>query len=203
MTITREERRRLIHPPEVESGYPQYRFQRSPVLASLMGMLAALGMLTLITAVLTTAGWFVRFQYGVVVSEDGIQEVSLIGLSIAAIALVASTIIGGFVAGRIARYGGISVGIGSSIGVILVLAIFGGSATWLAGTSQAIDPNDLADSLAGVTTADLTTAAAIAAGGLLVLALLGGLLGGRFGATDEDYAAQRVVDLRDVKTDAL
>lgn len=195
MTISQEERERLIAGPE-RTGEPQYRYERSPMLAALMGMLAGLGMLVLMSAALTAGGLLLNLEVGFVIAEAGIQELSGIGLAVAAVVILASTLIGGFVAGRIARWGGTSVGIGSSLWFALVIILLTGLGIWMGNATNAVDSLDLADRFSGIDTADLTTAAAIAGGGLFVVAVLGGVLGGRFGQTDDHRRTETVVDLR-------
>jgi hypothetical protein len=200
MTISPEERERLVAEPE-DTVEPPVRYERSPIVASLMGMLAGLGLLTLISAALAAGGLLLNLEVGFVITEAGVQEMSAIGLAVAAIVILASTLIGGFVAGRIARWGGPAVGIGSSLWFALVVALLTGLGIWAGNATNALDGLDLADPFAGIATADLTTAAAIAGGGLFVLAVLGGLLGGRFGQTDDNRPSGTVVDLRDVDQD--
>lgn len=195
MTISQEERERLISGPE-ETVETHVRYERSPVLASLMGALAGLGMLILISAALTAGGLLLNLEVGFVIADAGVQELSGIGLAIAAIVILASTLIGGFVAGRIARWGGTAVGLGSSLWIVLMVALITGLGIWVGDAAGALDGLDLADRLSGIATTDLTIAAAIAGGGLFVVALLGGLLGGRFGQTDDNRPTEKVVDLR-------
>jgi hypothetical protein len=200
MSISQEERERLISGPE-ETVEPQPRYERSPLLASLMGALAGLGMLLLISAGLTAGGLLLNLEVGFVIADAGVQELSGISLAIAAILILASTLIGGFVAGRIARWGGTAVGIGSSLWFALMVALITGLGIWVGDAAGALDGLDLADRFSGIATADLTTAAAIAGGGLFILALLGGLFGGRLGQTDGKRPTETVVDLRHLDED--
>lgn len=197
MTITKEERERMINGSE-EGIYREPRFHRSGVISSLMGMLAGLGMLVLISALLTAGAILLNLEFDIVAANGDLQQLSVIALSVAALVILASTVVGGFVAGRTARHGGAGVGIGASLWLTVVLAGFAGLIIWLGDISNTFDGFDLADRLSGINTADLTTAAAITGGGLFVLALLGGLLGGRFGQTEGRAATETVVDLREM-----
>lgn len=197
MTITQQERERMIHRSN-ETPQRQPRFHRSAVVSSLMGMLAGLGMLFLISAVLTAAGILLELEFDLVASDVNLQVLSAIGVSIAAVVILASTLIGGFVAGRMARYGGMGVGLGASLWLTLVLGIVAGLTLWVGDASDIFDDFNLADRLSGINVADLTMVAALAGGGLFLLALLGGLLGGRFGQTETRAPADEVLDLRDM-----
>lgn len=194
MTITRGKRDQYIDRSQ-ESPGDRPSFHRSGVISSLMGMLTGLGMLTLMTAVLTTTVALLSLRFDLVATDDEIRGLSAISLAIAAVIVLASTVMGGFVAGRLARYGGIRVGIGASLWLMLVVGIFAGTTVWLGDTVGTLDGLDVAG-LAASTPVDVATAAAIAGGGLVALALLGGLLGGRFGQMSERGETGAVVDLR-------
>jgi hypothetical protein len=198
MTITRQERERIIKGSE-EMTRAQPRFHRSGIVSSLMGMLAGLGMMVLTSAVLTAGGILLGLEFDLVATDGNLQELSAIALSITAVVILASTLVGGFVAGRMARYGGLGVGLGASLWLTLALGIFAGLTLWVGDVSNTLDRFDLADRLSGINAADLTTAAALAGAGLFLLALLGGLLGGRFGQTEGRAPAEAVGDRREVE----
>lgn len=170
------------------------------MLASLMGMLAGLGMLVLVFAILGAGAILLNLEFDLVRAEADIQEMSVLGIIIAAVVILASTLVGGFVAGRTARYGGLTTGIGSALWLALVLAIFGGLTLLLGSVSDTFNGFELADRLSRFTTPDLMTAAAITAAGLFLLGLLGGLFGGRLGETRDDEV-EEVVDVREVEDD--
>jgi hypothetical protein len=198
MTITQQERERIINGSE-ETTPAEPRFHRSGVVSSLMGMLAGLGMLVLMSATLAAGGILLDLEFDLVATDGNLQELSAIAVSIAAVVLLASTLIGGFVAGRTARYGGMVVGLGASLWLTLVLAVFAGLTLWVGDVSNTFDGFNLADRLSGINAADLTMVAALTGAGLFLLAVLGGVLGGRFGHTEGRPPAETVVDLRDVE----
>lgn len=185
MTIGEEKGQELGETPDraIDS---ERRFQRSGVMASLFGMLAGLGMLVLLTAILTAGAILLELEFDLLSTGGDVQELSVIGLIIASVVVLISTFVGGFVAGRAARYGGMRVGLGSTLWLTLVLLIGTGVTLLLAEVSDAFEGFDLADRLSRFDTADLTIAGAIAAGGLFVLALLSGLIGGRLAATEKE-----------------
>lgn len=198
MTITQEERERMLN-GSVESTQTQPRFQRSTVASSLMGMLAGLGMLVLLSTLLTAGAMLLDLEFDLLSTNGNLQQLSMIAFTITAIILAASTLAGGYVAGRIARYDGTLVGLSVGLWLTLVFALFAGLALWVGSVSDALGGFDLADRLSAIDIADITVPAATALGGLFVVTLLGGLLGGRFGQTEEKPAAETVVDLREVE----
>jgi hypothetical protein len=195
MTITNEERQRIVNGSENDTA----RYHRSAIATSLMGMLAALGMLTFLSVVVSAGAVLLDIEFGLVSAQANLQELSAIGLSITALVVLASVLIGGLVAGRLARYGGMLMGLFTSLWLTLVLAVFAGLALWVGTVSEALDGFDPTGGISDIATAELTTAAAIAGGGLFVLALLGGMLGGRMGQTEENPATATVVDIRDAE----
>lgn len=196
MTITQEERERIVKGSQ-GTTLEHPRFHRSGVVSSLMGMLAGLGMMVLTSAILTAGGILLDLEYDLVATDGNLQELSAIALSLAAVVILASTLVGGFVAGRMARYGGMGVGVAASLWLALVLGILAGLTLWVGEVSNTVDGLDLADRLSGINAADLTMVAALAGAGLFALALLGGILGGRFGQTEGRASTETVVDLRE------
>lgn len=200
MTITEKERQRIINGSE-DKAESTSRHRRSGIVVSFLGMLAGLGTLTLVTATLVAGAALVRREVVLVTTDGSIQELSLIGLSLTGLIILGSSMMGGFVAGRLARSGGMVVGVGSSLWLTLVIAGFSGLALWLGNPSAALDGTGLADRLNEIAVADLTTAAAVAGAGLFVIALIGGVLGGRLGEIPEPTSGKSVVDLRTPEPD--
>lgn len=198
MTITREEREKMVVGSE-ERAISQPRRQGSNVASSLMGMLAGLGMFFLLSVLVTAAATLFDVEFDLLPTIGDLQQLSMIAFTTTAIILAVSAMVGGYVAGRIARYDGTLVGLGASLWLTLVFALFSGLALWIGSVSGALDGFDLAGGLSAIDTADLTTPAVIAGSGLIVVTLLGGLLGGRFGQTHEMPATDTVVDLREAE----
>jgi len=198
MSITQEERDRMIN-GSVETTRAQPRFHRSGVASSLMGMLAGFGTFVLLSALLTAGAILLDLELDLLSTNGDLQQLSMIAITITAIILAASALAGGYVAGRLARHDGTLVGLGVGLWLTLVFAMFAGLGLWIGSVSDALDGVALADRLSAIDSADLTTRAAIVGGGLFVLTLLGGLLGGRFGQTEEKPAAETIVDLRPVE----
>lgn len=201
MTITDEERQRLLAGKDHETvdthEHPVvvYRPQRSGVLASLIGMLAGLGMFTILVAISSTVALVAGVEVDLVNGE--LDQLSVVGLAAAAAILLVSCFVGGFVAGRVARYRGMVPGLGSALWLLAVLAGLGGLALLVNEFSPTFDGIDLADRLATLDASNLALAGAIAAGAVFLLSLVTGLLGGRLGETERNDEAHQVVDVRD------
>ncbi|HXV71243.1 MAG TPA: hypothetical protein VEB69_07540 [Acidimicrobiia bacterium] len=195
-TITDEQRQRLINAPPTDDVATQehpvvvYRQPRSGVLASLIGMLAALGVLTIL-AVVTAS---IALVSGADLDLVGTDTARLaVALAVIGVIILVSTLVGGFVAGRVARYRGMATGLGSSLWLLVVLAVFAGLALLVNEFSPFFEGFDVAQRVAALENSDLALTGAIAAGGLLLLGLGMGLLGGRLGETERSVGAHEVV----------
>lgn len=164
-----------------------------------MGMLAGLGMFLLLSVLVTAGATLFDLEFDLLPTDDGLQQLSMIAFTTTAIILAVSAMVGGYVAGRIARYDGTLVGLGASLWLTLVFALFAGLTLWIGSVSGALDGFDLAGGLSTIDAAGLSTPAVIAGSGLFVVTLLGGLLGGRFGQSHEIPTTDTVVDLRQVE----
>ncbi|HZD21969.1 MAG TPA: YrzE family protein [Acidimicrobiia bacterium] len=178
MTITEEQRNRLVS--REEDSPPKSTFQRSGVIASLFGMLAGLGMFVLLAAIVATGTILLDLEFDLVGGDVTVRELSVAGLSIAIVVLAVSAFVGGFVAGRIARHGGMLVGIGSGLWLSAVLVLLSGATFGLGAVSDRFEGFDFSG-LSQFDTSDLTFMAAIVAGSLFAIVLLVGLTGGRLG----------------------
>lgn len=168
----------------------------SGIAASFTGMLAGLGVLTLVTVVMTAGAVLISSQFNLVATEASLQELAVIGLSAAALIILGSAFVGGFVAGRLATFRGIVVGIGSSLWMTLMVAGFAGLALWLGATSATLEMSGLVDRINEISTVDPKTVAILAATGLMVVALIGGALGGWISGSPDPPTSEAVVDLR-------
>lgn len=200
MTITDPERQRLIGgsdiEPDITDEYPAviYRQPRSGLFASILGMLAGLGMLTVLVVVVSSIALVSGVELDLVAGD--LERLSIAGVATGATILVVSCFVGGFVAGRVARYGGMVTGVGSTLWLFAILAGFGGLVLLVNEVSPALNGFDLASRLEALDDSGLELAASIAAGTLLLLGMVTGLLGGRMGEV-ESADGTRVVDIRD------
>ena len=97
------------------------RFGKADLLASLVGMLAGLGTLVLLSALIAAGAGGIDYQLNILNDQGSLDEASVIGLVVAALVVFASLIVGGFAAGRMARYNGGMNGLGAGLWLILSL----------------------------------------------------------------------------------
>ena len=158
------------------------------ILATIAGALAALGTLVLLSSLLSAAVGTIGYQTGV---DD--QDLGIGGLIGGLIVLFLACLVGGWVAGRIARHKG---GLHGLVAILWLVAL---AALLAALAAIAGDKYDVTErvGLPSWFDADAMTAAAIGTGLLaLALALLGGWLGGKLGERKERDSGVAVVETR-------
>jgi uncharacterized membrane protein len=180
MATTRPEGR-IAGSQDLSSVYE--RFGKPDILASLVGMLAGLGTLIFLSALIAAGAGGIDYQLNILNDEGALDEASVIGLIVAALIVFASFIVGGFAAGRMARYNGGMNGLGAGLWMVLLVAIFAALGAWVGAEYNAFNRVDLPNWFAQVDVDDLTAMAAVASAVLVVVTLLGGYIGGRLGET--------------------
>jgi hypothetical protein len=157
------------------------RFGGADFLASLFGMFAALGSLAFLGALFGAGAASIDFQLNMINDEGTLDESSILGLIVAALAVLAAFIVGGFVAGRMARYKGGLNGFGAGLWALLLITVFAALGAWVGTEYNAFNRSDLPNWVAQIDVDDLTTEAVIGSVVLVASMLLGGYIGGRFG----------------------
>lgn len=151
------------------------RFGGLDVPAELSGMLVALALLVVVGGIIGAAIGAFGYQAGV---EGLEEELSVAGLIGGLVTLFIAFLIGGWAAGRMARYDGGKNGLMTAVWAIILAAILGGLGVWL-GREYDIFSNV---GLPQFFRSDAFTVGAIVSGlGALVFMLLAGYLGGRWG----------------------
>ena len=151
------------------------RFGGIDVPASLVGMLTALAMLVLLAGLVGAAVGAVGYQRGL---EGEVEELSIASLIGGVIVLFVSFLIGGWAAGRIARYDGARNGLMTGIWTLVLAAVLSGLAAWLGDKYDVLRNVDLPQ---WFSTDALTTGGIVSAIVAILAMLLGGLLGGAWG----------------------
>jgi len=157
------------------------RYGKPDLLASFVGMLAGLGTLALLGAIIAAGAGGIDYQLNLLNEEGSLDEASVIGLVVAALVVFASFVVGGFAAGRMSRYNGGINGMGAGLWLILLVAIFAALGAWVGTEYNAFNRLDLPNWFAQIDVDDLTAAAAIASVVLVLATLAGGYVGGRLG----------------------
>ena len=150
------------------------RFGGVDIPATLAGALAALGTAVLLAGILAGVGTY-GYQLGVENAEEKLTAGGLIG---GLVTLFLAFLVGGWVAGRVARYDGGRNGLLTAVWFVLLAAGTGALGAW-AGDKYDVFGNV---NLPQWFDADAFTGAAIASGVLALAVMLGaGWLGGRLG----------------------
>jgi hypothetical protein len=157
------------------------RFGKADLLASIVGMFAGLGTLVFLSALIAAGRASLDYQLNLLNAEGGLDEGSMAGLLIAFAVVFASFLVGGFAAGRMARYDGGANGMGAGLWMLLLVAIFAALGAWVGAEYNAFSRVDLPNWFAQIDSDDVTAFAIVAAVVLAVGTLAGGYVGGRLG----------------------
>lgn len=163
------------------------------VLATIAGALAALGAFLVLSSLLSALGGTIGFETGVDDSDLAIG--SIIG---ALVALFLSCLVGGWVAGRIARHHETRHGLVAPLWLLLLAAVLAGLAALLGDTFDVTQKVGLPNWFSR----DALEVGAIVTGLLaLALMLLGGWLGAKLSARHHSHAAVDVIETKRAVTE--
>lgn len=176
---TRSSDRHIAGSEDVSEVYEEYG--GADLLASLVGMFAGLGTLVFLGALIAAGAGGIDFQLNIINDQGDLDEASAIGLAVAAAVVFVSFLVGGFAAGRMARYRGGMNGMGAGLWMILLVAVFAALGAWVGAEYNAFNRIDLPNWFAQIDVDELTTMAIVATAVLVVATLAGGYLGGRLG----------------------
>jgi len=157
--------------------------------ASLVGMLTALAMLVLLAGIVGAAIGAVGYQTGL--SGDDAEDIGIASLVGGVVVLFLSYLVGGWAAGRIARYDGARNGLMTAVWTILLAAALSALAYFLGNEYDVFRNVDLPQYF----DRDALTAAAIISGVVTIATMLiGGLLGGLWGTRYHRVADETLLD---------
>lgn len=159
------------------------RYGGGDIVAALMGMLVALGMLALIGALLGAGAAGIDFQPNVIDADGNLETVEVVGSLVAIGAVFLAFFVGGFAAGRISRFDdGALNGLGAALLFVLLVAIFAALGAWVGAEYNAFAATDLPNWFAQFGADDLTLKVIAAAAAGIVAACLAGYIGGAVGS---------------------
>jgi hypothetical protein len=158
----------------------RHRFGRGDIVASLLGMLTALGTLALVAAVLA-ALTTIELQTNLINEEGALDEIEVAGTVAAVVVVFVAFLLGGIAAGRIARYDGGMNGIGAALWFLLLVAVFAALGAWVGEEYNAFAGAGLPNWMAQIDVEDVTTAAIVMSIVFVVTMFAGAYLGGRIG----------------------
>jgi amino acid transporter len=193
-----EDKTRRIRGAEVDLRSIRERFGGADVLAGIFGMFTALGVLVFLGSLLLAGNAGIDYQLNQIDFDGNLQEVEVVGSIVAIVVVLASFFVGGWAAGRIARYDGGINGVGVALWFILLVAIFGALGLWFGQEYNAFAGVDLPNWFGQIGAEDVTLKSVAGALAGIVAALLGGYVGGMVG---EQYHRDVDAALVDEATD--
>jgi hypothetical protein len=168
------------------------RFGGIDLPASLVGMLTALAMVVLLGGLIAAAIGEIGYQTGL--DGDNVADISLASLIGGVAVLFVSYLIGGWTAGRIARYDGARNGLMTAVWTLVLAAVLSALAAALGNDYDVLSNVDLPQWF----NRDAITTVAIVSGAAGIAAmLLGGLLGGLWGTRYHRLADETLLEAHD------
>jgi hypothetical protein len=171
---TRTERR-TDRDPYAGIAFARERFGGVDIPASLVGMLTALSSTLILAGLVGAAVGAVGYQTGLEQNAEDLSTWSLIG---GVAVLFVAYLIGGWAAGRMARYDGARNGFATGIWTLVFAGILAGLGAWVDSEYDVFRNVELPQ---WFTTDAFTTAAIISAAAAIVAMFVGGALGGMWG----------------------
>lgn len=184
--------RRIAGSEDISSVYERYG--KPDLLASLVGMFAGFGVLVFLGALIAAGAGGIDYQLNIINDEGTLDEASIVGLVVAALIVFASFLVGGFAAGRMARYNGGLNGLGAGLWMILLVAVFAALGAWVGAEFNAFSRIDLPNWFAQVDVDEMTAMAITASAVLVVATLVGSYIGGRLGETYHTRVDAALID---------
>ena len=186
------ERRETARPPHPIAA-ARDRFGGIDLPAGLVGMLTAIAMLILLGGVVGAAIGAIGYQTGL--SGDNVADISLASLIGGLVVLAIAYLVGGWTAGRIARYDGARNGLMTAIWTIVLAGALSALAAWF-GSEYDVFANV---QLPQWFDRDALTSTALASGiAALATMLVAGLLGGLWGTRYHRLADKTLLDAQEL-----
>ena len=166
------------------------RFGGIDIPATLVGMLTALSTVIILAGLVGAAFGVVGYQTGL---EENAEDLSIGSLIGGVAVLFVAYLIGGWAAGRIARYDGARNGFATGVWTLIFAAILAGLGAWAGAEYDVFENVDLPQWF----DSDALTTAAIASGiGAIVAMFVGGIIGGFWGERYHRRADATIADTR-------
>lgn len=179
--MTQTSSRMRIRGAETDMSSIVDRFGGADVVAGILGMFTALGVLVFLGALISAGAGGIDYQLNQIDIDGNLQDVEVIGSIVAIVVILASFFVGGWAAGRMARFDGGINGLGVALWFILLVAIFGALGAWVGQEYNAFAGVDLPNWFGQIGADDVTLKSIAGALAGIVAALLGGYVGGLVG----------------------
>jgi uncharacterized membrane protein len=166
---------------EPEASIVRERYGKADLVASILGMFAAVGTLVFLGALFAAGTATIELQTNLLNQDGTLDEVETVGAIAAMVVLFVSFLVGGIAAGRMSRYDGGMNGMGTALWFLLLVTIFAALGAWVGEEYNAFALADLPNWVSQVDVENVTTTAIVMSIVSVVVILLGGYLGGRIG----------------------
>jgi len=166
---------------EPEASIVRERYGKADLVASILGMFAAVGTLVFLGALFAAGTATIELQTNLLNQDGTLDEVETVGAIAAMVVLFVSFLVGGIAAGRMSRYDGGMNGMGTALWFLLLVTIFAALGAWVGEEYNAFALADLPNWVSQVDVENVTTTAIVMSIMSVVVLLLGGYLGGRIG----------------------
>ena len=166
---------------EPEVSTVRERYGKADLIASLLGMFAALGTLVFLGALFAAGSATIELQTNLLNQDGTLDEVEMVGAIAAVVVLFVSFLLGGIAAGRMSRFNGGMNGMGTALWFLLLVTVFAALGAWVGEEYNAFALADLPNWVSQIDVADVTAAAIVMSIVSVVTIFLGGYLGGRIG----------------------
>lgn len=170
-----------IRGTETNLGSVKERFGGIDTPAALGGMLAMLGMLVFVAALIGAGAGSLSYQLNAFDVDGNLQEIEVVGVVIAGLVVLMSAFVGGWVAARMARFDGAINGLGSALWLLALVAVFAALGAFIGQEFNAFQRAGLPDWFTQLSADDVTAEAIIGAVVGVVLLLGGAVVGGVVG----------------------
>jgi len=166
---------------EPEASIVRERYGKADLVASILGMFAAVGTLVFLGALFAAGTATIELQTNLLNQDGTLDEVETVGVIAAMVVLFVSFLVGGIAAGRMSRYDGGMNGMGTALWFLLLVTIFAALGAWVGEEYNAFALADLPNWVSQVDVENVTTTAIVMSIVSVAVILLGGYLGGRIG----------------------
>jgi MFS family permease len=189
-----ERRTEYVNAGEAGVDRAHDRFGGFDVPAQLTGMLVATALVLLLGGIAGAVIGSIAYQTGL---QGNLNDISVGALVSGLVVLLVSFLIGGWAAGRIARYDGGRNGLMTAVWFLILTAVLAGLGIWFGDQYNVVGRVDLPNWFgAWFSDEDVTLAAALSGIGAVIAALAGGFLGGLWGARYHRRADATIADAR-------
>lgn len=169
------------HEYRTNRGSVRERFGGVDTPAAIGGMLATLGTLAFLGALIAAGAGGLDYRLNAIDIDGNLQELELVAVLIAGLVVLASGFVGGWVAGRMARFDGVINGIASAIWLVALVAIFAALGAWFGAEYNAFQLAGMPDWFSQITGDEVTAMAVVGAIVAIAALMAGAALGGNVG----------------------